>query len=105
MRENSTVFFFAISETEHTSHIKLQFLKICVLAVTANFFSVKIMICAFYDFPDLRISGNISNNRENMACEHHTHLFMVESFHCLSLIMVIAVLPSFFAVFAINPFL
>ena len=41
------VFFFAISETEHTSHIKLQFLKICVQAVTANFFSVKIMICAF----------------------------------------------------------
>ena len=74
-------------------------------AVTANFFSVKIMICAFYDFSDLRISGNISHNRENLACEHHTHLFMVETFHCLSMIIVIAVIPSFFAVFAINPFL
>ena len=79
-------------------------MEVRVQAITADLFSVEIMVCTGCDPADLLIGSYISHNGKDLACEHHTHFVGKESFHRASVVIVVAVKPSLVSS-SVDPFL
>src|SRR5699024_7290357 len=64
----------------------------------------EIMIRTVYYPANLLLRSHISHNGEYLSGEHHSHLIGEKSFYRLSMVIIIAVKPSFIR-FTVDPFM
>ena len=70
-------------------------MKICVQAIPSDFWFIKVMVRTFGYFLNLFIRCHISHNGKDLSGQHHTYVILMKTFNSISVIIIVAVKPSF----------